>query len=1145
MNSNMKRKLPVTGVLLLTVSTLMISCTKAVPYKEVFKENVETKSTLSPDDEYLFVASSDITNNDDTGIASANPFWQGQEKIVKFRFTENTLQVMQVNDEARLAKDNTLNDKILMEIPIRNVEYRCSEDRYGKCTNREEENSEKNWSKKANFVPDFNSMRTTGFNMLPVEMEQLYGSSCYSETSSRLLNYELKDGSLNVQIEKAFRGNAACLGNALYSINSIDDLQTQIVYHYSFTKLNKLASPAYKPVEYPLKDQGTFGFFTSENRKYDVDLSRTLKNQKEWMNRWNPARKEITYYLSDNFNKPEFASIKKATQLAFDRVNQGLKAAGMETRLVLKDPEGKKVGDIRNSMIVMVEDPVAGGPLGYGPTVANPRTGEIMSGRVAMYYGNFVQGVRYTYDEVVRELSKQEEEAPAAGGSETAAAATDKPAPSAEMKSKLQAQKYSAYMLSKKTGYQIAGDYHKTKAMHTPALAPNVLKNVIKENSTIRSLNAKQVRQVIANSAQGNARFNKKSTLLAQADADEGVTKTGSAEAIDALSVMSKYCNYPSELFPFSEYIKKALQAKLGQKLKLWNDLSDTEREQVIAIVMPEVWVPTLVHELGHNLGLRHNFGGSEDRLNFYTEGELAKMGVKHAIPYSSVMDYGYSELNLLPTLGKYDIAALRFAYKRVVQTDSGKAVEVPETLEKLTKDNKDLTLHDFTYCSDESVDMNPGCKRFDKGTNYTEIVQYLIKAYNDAYMTRNFRNGRESFSKIQQGGYYSGTLSRFQYIRNFMESYADLKNRFALTDDSKEMEEVPWLKDLKQAALISGRFFMDVLKTPEVMCAFAKADAPNKIIDVSMLKNLNPEAISCADIELKPEFVLVAQTGKFFNDKRDPKTQTQYADQIDVRGIGPDKLAAAQALFARTNTGTRQNEDNYMDIKDLAPEITSTITGLLFDQNTSTLVFRDKMHQQVFETEWNYELFPTPSEVNKGNDTHWFDVPLLDSAARRMGLPQHKVSFNEQLLKIITGRMSTSQTHATEDKAFVNQFRVNRIAKVAVINAVDNATSVDAGTFKALALPENALAQNAMVVMNKSERMGKLAAKDLEGLLIARSRPAHLPKSEAPATPLEASPEYNDITANDIKLFKAGAMPTKEKLSYLLSILPGAEDTK
>ncbi|UYL09843.1 zinc-dependent metalloprotease [Bdellovibrio sp. SKB1291214] len=1144
MKSNIRRKIPVTGALLLAISSVMISCTKEVPYKQVYKENVETKAALSPDDEYLFVASSDLSGADDAGVASAQPYWQGQEKIVKFRFTENTLQVLQVNEESKLAKDNTLNDKVLMEIPIKNVEYRCSEDRYGKCTNKEEENSELNWSKKTKFIPDFNGMKTTGFSLLPVEMQQLYGMSCYTETSSRFLSYELKDDSLNIQVEKSFRGNPECLGSAMYSVNSVDDLQSQIIYHYSFNKLSKVTSPGYKAINYPLKDQNTFGFFTSENRKYDVDFNRSLKNQKEWMNRWNPERKEIVYFLSDNFDKPQYKSIKEATQVAFDRVNEGLKAAGLETRLVLKDPAHKQVGDTRNSMIVMVEDPVAGGPLGYGPTVANPRTGEIISGRVAMYYGNFVQGVRYTYDEVVRELSHIEETE--SQGSGTNAAAQAKAAPSEAMKNKIATDKYAKWALTQQTGYKIANSYVKSKSAGT-AMTPNKLHNVVKEHSNLSALSRKQIREVVANTNAGKSRYKTQTTLMAAADADEGVTQKDASKVVDALSVMSKYCNYPSELFPFSEYIKTALQGKLGKKLKLWNDLSEDERAQVIAIVMPEIWVPTLVHELGHNLGLRHNFQGSEDRMNFYTQGELAKMGVKHEIPYSSVMDYGYSELNLLPTLGKYDIAALRFGYKRVVQTENGGSVEIPETLEKLTTDKKELALRDFSYCSDEGVDANPGCKRFDKGTNYTEIVQYLIKAYDDSYATRNFRNGRENFSKVQTGGYYSGNMSRFQYIRNFFETYSNLKNRFGLTDDSPEWETIPWLKDLKQATLISGRFFVRVLQTPEVMCAYAMKEEPNKIVDVTMLRNLSADAISCADVEQTDKVILVAQAGKFFNDQKDPKTQTNYADQIDVRGIGPDKLAAAQALFARSTYGTNNHEDNYMDVKDLSTEIASAVTGILFDQNTSKITFRDNLNQPIFDADWSYQLFITPDMVKRGIQTHWFEVPLVDSAARRMGLPNHKVSFQQMLLNTIQRRMGSSQTHHTEDKAFVDQFRVNRIAKTSVINSDANATTVDNGTFKAVALTENALAQNAMVTMKKNELLTKLPGKDLEGLLVERNRPANIPRStnHEPVVAAATSPEYAGISANDIKMFKAGSLPSNDKLMYLLTILPGADDTK
>ncbi len=1143
MNSNIRRKIPVTGALLLAISSIMISCTKEVPYKQVYKENVEAKSTLSPDDEYLFVASSDLSNNDDAGLSSALPFWQGTEKVVKFRFTENTLQVVESGDDARIAKDNTLNNRVLLEIPIKHVQYRCAEDRYGKCTNKEEENSELNWTKKANFIPDFNSMKTTGMSVLPVEMQQLYGFSCFNETSSRFLNYELKDGSLNIQIEKVFRGTPACLGTQMYSINSVDELQSQIIYHYSFNKLSKVTSPNYKKIDYPRADKDTFGFFTSENRKYDVDLSRTQPNQKEWMNRWNPDRKEIVYYMSDNFNKPQYKSIKEATRTAFDRVNAGLKAAGLEMRLVIKDPDHKQPGDARNSMIVMVEDPVSGGPLGYGPTVANPRTGEIISGRVAMYYGNFVQGVRYTYDEVVRELqnsgdidlTKSYEKTKPTAATETVQAAI-----SDAMKAKLSADTYSRYMHAETVGYKVGNSYSNAKKGSTdiPQQGSLVAKANVKQNSAALR---QQVHAQLKNMTKMSARYNARTSLKAAADENEGIQQNAAVQTIDTLSAQSKYCNYPSELFPFSEYIKKALTGKLGKNMKLWNDLSDSEKEQVIAIIMPEIWVPTLVHELGHNLGLRHNFQGSEDRLNFYTEGELAKMGVKHEIPYSSVMDYGYSELNLLPTLGKYDIAALRFGYSRKVTTETGATVDVPETLAKLQTEKKDLALRDFKYCSDESVDLSANCKRFDKGTTLTEIVNHLIESYQQRYYVRNFRNGRENFSKVQEGGYYSGRLDNFQYIRNFMEIYSSIKNQFALDDDSLDWTFDPELKDLKQAALISGRFFLNVMKTPEVLCAVANKDNLHLVTDIGALKSIDPSANSCWDIQLAdPNQVMVAQGGKFFNDVRFRSNPSQYADQIDIRGIGPDKLAAAEALFVRMTSEVRQHEDNYMDIKDLAPEISSTVASLLFDQMDTDVEFRDQAGNLYLNTKWKYNVFSAPNSVNKGKDTHWFDVPMVESAQRRMGLPNHKVSFQEKLLNIITKRMGSSQSHYAEDKAFLEQFRVNRIAKTTVMNSENTVSSRDVGSFKAVALANNTIALDAMSSITKSDLLTSMKQKELEDLRIARTA---VRRASTPAPTTDA--KFKDVTINDINMFKAGALPAKDKLEYLLTILPGAEEPK
>ena len=77
----------------------------------------------------------------------------------------------------------------------------------------------------------------------------------------------------------------------------------------------------------------------------------------------------------------------------------------------------------------------------------------------------------------------------------------------------------------------------------------------------------------------------------------------------------------------------------------------------------------TPVHELGHNLGLRHNFKGSNDKSNYYTLEQAHQLGLNNIPAYSSTMDYAPSMLDETPTWGLYDIAAFKFGYGRKVET--------------------------------------------------------------------------------------------------------------------------------------------------------------------------------------------------------------------------------------------------------------------------------------------------------------------------------------------------------------------------------------------------------------------------------------------------------------------------------------------
>lgn len=94
----------------------------------------------------------------------------------------------------------------------------------------------------------------------------------------------------------------------------------------------------------------------------------------------------------------------------------------------------------------------------------------------------------------------------------------------------------------------------------------------------------------------------------------------------------------------------------------------------------------TMLHEVGHDLGLRHNFRGS-------TEGS------------SSIMDYNLAEEEFGATSpGTYDIQAIKYLY--------GLSEDLPTA----------------AFCTDQDTVTDPLCNQFDKGTN--PLDEYYLPTY-------------------------------------------------------------------------------------------------------------------------------------------------------------------------------------------------------------------------------------------------------------------------------------------------------------------------------------------------------------------------------------------------------------------------------
>ena len=154
----------------------------------------------------------------------------------------------------------------------------------------------------------------------------------------------------------------------------------------------------------------------------------------------------------------------------------------------------------------------------------------------------------------------------------------------------------------------------------------------------------------------------------------------------------------------------------------------------------------TGLHELGHNISLRHNFAASADKNNFLPadgfhynhtfENEGEKQKILSLLPSegvtASVMDYMPSSAERIVP-GRYDTAFIRFLYKGEVETGDGAFAKAEITeegeLRYVSEEGNIIhprNLRDYKVCTDGDIENSADiyCDTFDRGTTPSEIVQ-------------------------------------------------------------------------------------------------------------------------------------------------------------------------------------------------------------------------------------------------------------------------------------------------------------------------------------------------------------------------------------------------------------------------------------